>query len=161
MGAKALPIEELAQRYVDGMWGPGTDDTYVELFADKITVWRNFDHDEFEDTGERHAAMRQMFRAQGPVFGEMVPSYRLEDIHAIVGSDEFAVTWVVCVDLPDGTAVRNPHCTVLHVTDGRITRVDDYSDFEQATPMREAIQALGENGDLGETGMPKEMQGPM
>jgi ketosteroid isomerase-like protein len=95
----------------------GDSDTIAKCYAPDMRIWNNAQ--QVEMTGAEHIAGLKAFFF--PRYLNRVYENRRTDLLA----DGFVRQQVLAATL-DGAPVRIPMCLICHVTDGRISRIDEY-----------------------------------
>lgn len=96
-------------------------------YAPDARIWHNYD--EKEQTPEENLATLEW------VIAHLVDRrYEIVFRHAFPGG--YVQQHVMHGTLPNGTAFHMPACLVCKVSDGRITRLDEYLDMGQAAALR-------------------------
>lgn len=133
--------DEVARQLVAGIVA-GDVDAVAQLYDDEIAVWRNFDG----RTLAKHQALAVVR------FLSTLAGVRYEELRVAETPRGFVQQHVLCCEAPDGTAVRAAACLVAEVSDGRITRIDEYVDSAQMAPLlrtgspRRAARGEGSSG---------------
>ncbi|MEW2079745.1 hypothetical protein ACFZAG_41635 [Streptomyces sp. NPDC012403] len=134
------PVHQVATRFVQTYSLTRVDPDFHELFAETVEVWHSFDHETVSLSGGEFAgAMVRMLRAaKDVVCGHCDRIWSLTVDHG-----GFALAATASGELEDDTPVRISRCLLVTVRDGRITRIDEFGDQRQRTPLDEALRAAG------------------
>lgn len=120
----ALTPLDIAGRYVAAAEA-GDLDALRRLYAPDAVIWHNFD--DLEKTVDEHMAM------MGWVV-ENISGFRYEQIRRQRTETGFVQQHRARGTLRDGTPFDLPTCAVFEISDGRITRLDDYLDSAGQPP---------------------------
>lgn len=138
--AANTPVDNVATRFAQTYSLTRIDPEFDELFAETVEVWHSFDHETMSlPGGEFAGAMLRMLRATK----EMVRGHSDRIWSLRVDRDGFAMAATASGALADGTPVRISRCLLVTVHDGRITRIDEFGDQRQRTPLDKALRAAG------------------
>lgn len=118
-------VEDIADRLFAAI-EKGDVDAVAALYADDAVVWHNFD------------GIEQPRDANLVVLSWMthnVDNLRYDDVqrHPIDGG--FVQQHVLRGTTKNGAALEVPSCLIVHVEDGRITRIDEYLDTAHLRPL--------------------------
>jgi uncharacterized protein len=109
---------ELADRLVAAIEA-GDVEAVAAIYADDAVIWHNTDQTE-QSKAENLAVLGWLVRKT------VSRSYR--EIRRSVVDDGFVQQHVLHVEFPDGRSADLPACLVVEVSDGHITRLDEYLD---------------------------------
>jgi SnoaL-like domain len=129
---------ELAKRWIDVLDGVEVPD-FAESFAPKIKLWHCYEGQAVELDG---ALLGTMMPGDHDRFLALMPDYRYEDRRVLVDGEGFAVSGTMAGTLADGQKIDFPCCTVVTVEDGRIARIDAYTDKDHHLPLQKAMIEL-------------------
>lgn len=132
-------VHRVANRFVQTYSLARVDPEFDQLFAETVEIWHSFDHETMSLPGDWFAgAMVRMLRATA----EIVHGHSDQIWSLKVDHDGFALAATASGEL-DGTPVRISRCLLVTVHDGRITRICEFGDQQQRTPLDEALRATG------------------
>ncbi|MER8009592.1 hypothetical protein [Streptomyces sp. NPDC094149] len=138
--AAGSPVHQVVTRFVQTYSLTRVDPDFHELFAENVEVWHSFDHETVSlPGGEFAGAMVRMLRATKDVIHGHCDRIR----SVMVDHDGFALAATASGELDDGTPVRISRCLLVTICEGRITRIDEFGDHQQRTPLDEALRAAG------------------
>ncbi len=120
---------DLAGRFVDAIMHVDIDGLRACLAAD-ARFWVNIGPSEY--TIEQRLAVLELER-------EHLAEHVAEDIRVTSTENGFVAQLVSVGTTTSGEAMRVAVCLVATVTDGLITRVDEYADSEAAKPLLRAL----------------------
>lgn len=133
-------VRHVATRFVRAYTLADDDPAFGELFAENVQIWHNFDHETLTLSGQQLAdAMLRMLRATAEIVGD-------HSDHAsslMVDTNGFAFAATARGELESGAAIAIARCLLVTVVDGRITRIAEFGDLAQRTPLDEALRAAG------------------
>jgi uncharacterized protein len=119
-------MSDIERRIVEALADPSSEPP-DGLFAPGAVTWHSFDEVEAPTVPDTFATLRAI-RA-------VVPDFTMTDVRAGEGYAQYVVTGT----LPDGSTLRAPAAAVLHVEDGRCTRIEEYVDTGQLAPLFAAL----------------------
>ncbi|GAA4883032.1 nuclear transport factor 2 family protein [Actinomycetospora straminea] len=93
------------------------------LFAPGAVTWHSFDEVEAPTVPDTFATLRAI-RGQ-------VPDFTMTEVRTGEGFAQYVVTGT----LPGGQTLRAPAALAIHVSDGLVTRIEEYVDTGQLTPL--------------------------
>lgn len=132
-------VTEVANRFAQTYGLTQVDPDFAQLFAETVEVWHSFDHETMMLPGDQLAgAMLRMLRASADIVQDHCD--RIWSLQ--VSDDGFALAATASGTL-DGRPVRIARCLLVSVLDGRITRICEFGDRQQRTPLDEALRAAG------------------
>jgi uncharacterized protein len=120
-------IVALADRFFSAIEA-GDIDALTQLYADDATVWHNFDQLD-QNVGDN---LRVLAWLHGSVAG-----LRYTDIDRVILDDGF-VQQHVLTGTAAGGRLEVPAMMRVTVSDGTITRIEEYLDTAQLAPLRQA-----------------------
>ena len=118
-------ILALADRFFEAI-PKGDVETIRRLYAEDAAVWHNFDG--VAQTVDQNLRVLAWVAAN-------VDGLRYEDVRRRVTADGWVQQHVLRGTAPNGEPLALEACIVFTVADGRITRLDEYIDSEQAAPL--------------------------
>lgn len=125
-------MSHVAARVLAALGDPATPDPPADLFAEGAVTWHSFDEVEAPTVPDTMASLRAI---RG-----VVPDFTMTDVRPGPQDGETStVRYVVVGTLPDGAALRAPAAMVVHVVDGRATRLEEYVDTGQLAPLFAAL----------------------
>ena len=107
-------------RFFEGMFSPGA------------VIWQNFG-------GGRESDPSTLERAFSSVL-DAVKSLAFEEVRTVANESAILVERVNVVTLRDGTVLRAPVCILASVSEGRITRLNEYLSESRMAPLMAALQ---------------------
>jgi ketosteroid isomerase-like protein len=132
-------VHDVASRFVQTYSLAQVDPEFAQLFAETVEVWHSFDHETLSLPGDEFAvAMLRMLRATA----EIVRGHSDRIWSLKVDHDGFALAATASGEL-DGTPVHISRCLLVTVHEGRISRICEFGDQQQRTPLDEALRAAG------------------
>jgi ketosteroid isomerase-like protein len=133
-------VHDVATRFVQTYSLTQVDPEFDQLFAETVAIWHSFDHEAMSlPGGEFAAAMVRMLRATA----EVVRGHSDRIWSLTVDDDGFALAATASGELEDGTPVHISRCLMVTVHEGHITRICEFGDHQQRTPLDEALSAAG------------------
>ena len=105
----------------------GDIDAVRAIYAPDAVIWHN--NDQIEETPERN------LRVLGWV-AKNIKDLRYEEMRRHETATGFVQQHVLRGIAPNGTELEVPACIVCEVTDGQITRLDEYLDSAQTAALR-------------------------
>jgi ketosteroid isomerase-like protein len=126
MALDALETLDLAERFIRAVES-GDLDAVKAAYAPDAVIWHNFDG--VEQGPEDNLRILSWF-------ARALPGRRYRIVRREALADGFFQQHIVEATLPDGTAWSMPACLVVKVSDGKITRLDEYLDSAHAQALR-------------------------
>ena len=111
-----------------------------DVYADEIISWHNYDEVEIKLTRDQLAAGAKM---EHGALNAVLSDFGYRDRRAFPSEDAVIITHVMVGRLADGTDIRIHACSVNHLENGRIARMDVYMDSAPMAPLAAAFQAAG------------------
>ena len=123
MSALAASVGELADAFFGALESGSVDDV-LACFAPDATIWHNFDC----------VTLSPQENVPGleALFGNFTKRTYV-DVRRQPTPSGFVQQHVLRLETPDGSEIDWPACIVLDVSDGLITRLDEYVDMSQLT----------------------------
>ncbi|EME20442.1 nuclear transport factor 2 family protein [Rhodococcus triatomae] len=118
-------MDDLADSFFAAVCG-GDVDTLTELYAPDARIWHNEDGRE-QTVRENLRVLRWLART--------LENFRYEDIRRHALPTGFAQQHVLRAVLPGHGLLEVPAALFVRVTDGRITRIDEYVDSAAIAPL--------------------------
>jgi ketosteroid isomerase-like protein len=115
-----------ARRFIAAIQA-GDAEAMRDCYAPDAKIWHNIDH--VEQTVDQNVKSLNWFVRNLP--DRLYTVQRLEAL-----KDGFLQQHVLSATLPDGTAWKMSACVVVRMTDGKITRLDEYIDSAEAGALR-------------------------
>ena len=125
----AAAMQALAKRFFDAV-EHGDIATLRACYTDDAAIWHNTD--ELEQTPDDNAATLAGFV-------QRITTRRYTDRRVRVFDGGFVQQHVLVGTRKDGVEVRLPACLVCEVTDGKISRLDEYFDSAQVAEFRKVL----------------------
>ena len=119
-------IESLATAFFEAVEA-GDIDKIKTLYAPDVVVWHNFD--KREQTLDENLRVLKWMVAN-------VSERRYEDIRRVVLDDGFVQQHVLTGIAPNGARLDVPAMMRVWVSDGCVTRIDEYLDTAQVSALR-------------------------
>jgi ketosteroid isomerase-like protein len=133
-------VRDVANRFAETYGLRQVDPAFDQLFAETVEVWHSFDHKMVSlPGGEFAGVMLRMLRATADIMRDHAD--RIWSLK--IDHDGFALAATCSGDLEDGTSVLYSRCLLVTVHEGRITRLCEFGDQQQRTPLDEALHAAG------------------
>ena len=133
-------VHHVATRFVQAYSLTRVDPEFDQLFAETVEIWHSFDHKTMSlPGGEFAGAMLRMLRATA----EIVRGHSDRIWSLKVDHDGFALAATASGELEDRTPVHISRCLLVTVHEGRITRICEFGDHQQRTPLDEGLRAAG------------------
>jgi ketosteroid isomerase-like protein len=118
-------IEALADRLMAAI-EHGDVATLTEIYAPDARIWHNFDGLD-QSVPDNLQVLQYLHRT--------VRDLRYTEIRRIIVDDGWVQQHVLCGDAPGGPLAM-PAMLRIHITDGWITRIEEYLDPQQAAVLR-------------------------
>jgi ketosteroid isomerase-like protein len=115
-----------ARRFIAAIQA-GDAEAMRDCYAPDAKIWHNIDN--VEQTVDQNVKSLNWFVRNLP--DRLYTVQRLEAL-----KDGFLQQHVLSATLPDGTAWKMSACVVVRMTDGKITRLDEYIDSAEAGALR-------------------------
>jgi ketosteroid isomerase-like protein len=96
------------------------------VLADDGTAWHNFD--------EIDMPIRDVFGSVTTIRTK-VPDFRFDGPRYHDAGDTTIIQYTLRGTLPDGSEAAAPACLVVHTSGDRVTRIEEYLDTAQLTPI--------------------------
>lgn len=122
---------ELADRFMTAITS-GDVDALRDIYAPDARIWHNADAAE-QNVDDNLRTLRWLSRN--------LRDFRYEEIRRDPLPDGYVQRHVLRGNLPDGTPVELPTCLFATVSDGRITRIEEYADSRGSDPLRDLAAA--------------------
>ncbi|NVI89143.1 nuclear transport factor 2 family protein [Actinomadura sp. BRA 177] len=110
----------------------GDTDALRAIYAPDARIWHNGDAAE-QNVDDNLRTLRWLSRN--------LRDFRYEEIRRDPLPDGYVQRHVLRGNLPDGTRVELPTCLFATISDGRITRIEEYADSRGSDPLRDLAAA--------------------
>lgn len=114
----------------------GDIETLREIYHPDVVIWHNSDGLERRERGQN----REDNLALLSVLTGIAKDWKYDVWFREATESGLVQQHTLRCSLPSGEALAIPVCIVLQITDGRITRLDEYIDSAQTRPMIEALK---------------------
>lgn len=126
-------MRDFARRFMAAIQA-GDAETLRGLYHPDATIWHNTDG--IEQSVEQNLRLMAWMQRTLPD-----RTYRVQRVEAL--PDGFVQQHVLEATLPNGQPWRLDACAIVRVTDGRVTRLDEYLDSAQANQLSAALAGQG------------------
>lgn len=116
-----IPIEEIARRLFDGIEA-GDTDTLLGLYADNAILWTN--------VSQRTVDARQLAKML-PVIIRKIPERRYVNRRITLMEEGFIHRHTIRATHPGGGTASVECCAIVKLSEGKVTRIDEYFDSHQ------------------------------